>query len=276
MMNFRYLEVFYHVANELSFSRAAKHLNISPSAITRQVQLFEHSVGQLLFIRDPRSVQLTAEGRDLFHRVKTFIEGSRSVDEKKISFGCLQSILEGQIHQLFEQDKKFWTNVLSEVYIGTPKTLEEKLRQGTLDIIVTNKRTKSGPFKTFKWSEETYKIVSRQNISYKYINNEIIQNKDQPIQKWIITPTLEKLTTKLKIKEENSIKVNSFNASIQMVQNGHGASIIPTKIKLERGVFETPLPENKFKESVYVSFCDNPYQNETLDMAIKKIKNFNP
>jgi DNA-binding transcriptional LysR family regulator len=50
-MDYRYLKAFLSVARHLSFSSAAKELCIATSAVSRQVQLFESSIGKELFIR---------------------------------------------------------------------------------------------------------------------------------------------------------------------------------------------------------------------------------
>jgi len=45
-----------------SVSKAARELHLTPPAITHQIQSLEHSLGQLLFIRDNRQLVLTAAG----------------------------------------------------------------------------------------------------------------------------------------------------------------------------------------------------------------------
>ncbi len=59
---------FAAVAEELSFSRAAKRLRVDQPWLSRQVQQLEAQLGFQLFIRSTRSVTLTREG-ELFYRV---------------------------------------------------------------------------------------------------------------------------------------------------------------------------------------------------------------
>lgn len=61
-VTFRQLRVFTEVARQLSFSRAAEALHLSPPAVTMQVKELEAQVGLPLFERQGRQVQLTMAG----------------------------------------------------------------------------------------------------------------------------------------------------------------------------------------------------------------------
>jgi len=61
-MDTRELRLFTHLADSLHFARTSRACNITPSALTRTVQRLEEEIGEQLFIRDNRSVSLTAAG----------------------------------------------------------------------------------------------------------------------------------------------------------------------------------------------------------------------
>lgn len=63
-MEIRQLRYFIAVAEEGSFSIAAKRLNISQPPITRQIQKLEEEVGAMLLERTPRGAVLTEAGRE--------------------------------------------------------------------------------------------------------------------------------------------------------------------------------------------------------------------
>lgn len=65
-VNLNQLVSFAAVAQQRSFRRAAEQLHVSQSALSVHVQHIEAALGVRLFVRDTRSVALTAEGERLF------------------------------------------------------------------------------------------------------------------------------------------------------------------------------------------------------------------
>lgn len=61
-MTIQQLESFIHVAENLNFARAAQALNITQSAVSRQVHALEQELDTKLFYRTTRTVSLTPEG----------------------------------------------------------------------------------------------------------------------------------------------------------------------------------------------------------------------
>lgn len=77
------------VARELSFSRAAEQLNISPSAVSHQMKQLEQQLGYRLFIRRAQGVELTRSGRELaryarqaMQQVETGLKKARQQNQK--------------------------------------------------------------------------------------------------------------------------------------------------------------------------------------------------
>lgn len=59
------LRAFDAAARHMSFARAAKELNVTPAALSFQIKSLEHHLGQPLFRRLNRAVELTEAGRML-------------------------------------------------------------------------------------------------------------------------------------------------------------------------------------------------------------------
>jgi len=60
-----FLRTFEVVARQRSFSLAAKELNLTISAVSRQIREVEETLGVKLFNRLPRGIELTGAGRTL-------------------------------------------------------------------------------------------------------------------------------------------------------------------------------------------------------------------
>ncbi|MBQ5916346.1 MAG: LysR family transcriptional regulator, partial [Lachnospiraceae bacterium] len=69
-VNYELYKVFYYVARTLSFSEASKQLYISQSAVSQSIKILEKKLGQNLFIRSTKRVQLTPEGEILFKHIE--------------------------------------------------------------------------------------------------------------------------------------------------------------------------------------------------------------
>lgn len=69
-MDWDRLRVFHAVAESGSFTRAGRRLNLSQSAVSRQISGLEESLGVSLFHRHARGLVLTEQGQELFHIVE--------------------------------------------------------------------------------------------------------------------------------------------------------------------------------------------------------------
>lgn len=81
-MNTQQLESFLAVVENLSFARAAEDLNITQSAVSRQIHALENELDTRLFHRTSRSVSLTPAGISFYEDAKNFMGGLRIATEK--------------------------------------------------------------------------------------------------------------------------------------------------------------------------------------------------
>lgn len=78
-MDWDKLRTFYSVAKAGSFTHASDELNLSQSAISRQISGLEESLGFSLFHRHPRGLILTEQGETLFETVsEVFVKLERT------------------------------------------------------------------------------------------------------------------------------------------------------------------------------------------------------
>ncbi len=73
-MDLRHFRYFQAVAEELSFSKAARRLRIAQPALSRAVQDLEREVGANLIDRNRRTVQLTPAGAVMLHEIGLLLE----------------------------------------------------------------------------------------------------------------------------------------------------------------------------------------------------------
>ncbi len=80
-LTLRQLHYFVAVADERSYTRAARRLFVSQSALSAQILRLEHACGATLVDRSGRSIDLTEAGRSLYadaRRILADVEGART------------------------------------------------------------------------------------------------------------------------------------------------------------------------------------------------------
>ncbi len=93
-MDWDKLRVFHAVAEAGSFTHAGEVLNLSQSAVSRQVSALEDSLAVKLFHRHARGLKLTEQGEELFHTAhnvygKLAMAEARIIDTKESPEGPL-------------------------------------------------------------------------------------------------------------------------------------------------------------------------------------------
>ena len=79
-MDWDKLKIFHTVAEASSFTKAATVLNLSQSAISRQIQSLEQELKTQLFERHARGLSLTENGEYLFKTASEVISKLKDVE----------------------------------------------------------------------------------------------------------------------------------------------------------------------------------------------------
>ena len=83
-MDLHYLKIFYEVAKEKSFTKAASKLYINQSAVSIQVKKFEEILNAKLFDRSSKKIKLTYTGEALYKMAEDIFDKVKRA-EKEIS-----------------------------------------------------------------------------------------------------------------------------------------------------------------------------------------------
>jgi len=92
-MDIRNLKLFRHLAGTLHFARTSQACYITPSALTRVIQRIESDLGEKLFIRDNRSVELTSAGNEFKKYADDVIQRWDQLNDRLSSDGVLEGEL---------------------------------------------------------------------------------------------------------------------------------------------------------------------------------------
>ena len=147
-INYELYKVFYYVATSLSFSDASKKLFISQSAVSQSIKTLEKKLGQSLFIRSTKKVQLTPAGALLLKHVEPAMNlisrgESQLLDSGILGLGQLHIGASDTICRYFllpylKQFHKAFPNVPIKITNATSIQCVNLLDQRKVDLIVTN------------------------------------------------------------------------------------------------------------------------------------------
>lgn len=129
----RNLQLFVQVANHKSFSAAAKHFGLTPSAVSQRIALLEKKLETRLFFRTTRQIRLTTEGKMLFakaqHALDTVTEATDMLKDSRLEpTGVIR------IHTLVHFGRENLIPMLAEFLEKHPKvTVEVTFGDPTVD-----------------------------------------------------------------------------------------------------------------------------------------------
>jgi len=140
------MRYFTAVAEDLSFSRASERLNISQSALSRQIQLFEEELSVRLFDRIGRSIALTPAGQELLQRCQTVLSDVESIGRRagelaggtagRLRVGATPQTLESVIARFLPGFVKSFPNVEITLVEDGSARLSDQLERGRLDLAI--------------------------------------------------------------------------------------------------------------------------------------------
>ena len=147
-INYELYKVFYHVALSLSFSEASKQLFISQSAVSQSIKVLEKKLGQELFIRSTKKVQLTPEGEILMRHIEPAVNlimrGENQLMEAdslgggQLRIGASDTICRYFLVPYLNRFHKEYPGVHNKVTNQTSIGCVDLLENGQVDLIFTN------------------------------------------------------------------------------------------------------------------------------------------
>ncbi|WP_092223283.1 HTH-type transcriptional activator IlvY [Desulforhopalus singaporensis] len=144
-MNIRDLELFKHLAATLHFGKTALECNITPSGLTRTIQRLENEIGETLFFRTNRSVNLTPAGllfreycEETLTRFYLFKSGLKSDTalHGELSVYCSVTAILSILPQIFKQFRSTYPKVNVRLQTGDAAKALVKLQNREVDIAI--------------------------------------------------------------------------------------------------------------------------------------------
>lgn len=173
VLNYHHLRYFRAIAHERSLTRAAARLHVSPSALSVQLRQLEERLGQPLFERHNRRIDLTEAGRiALEYADAIFRTGEELVSTLKGAARAGRAVLRiGAVATLSRNFQLGWLRPLLGrddvelvLHSGTLRELLPMLAAHSLDVVLTNgavARDGAVPWRVHKVGEQEAALVGR-------------------------------------------------------------------------------------------------------------------
>jgi DNA-binding transcriptional LysR family regulator len=136
------LRTFLAVAQSLSFTHAAASLGIRQPTVSQHVRKLEQAVGRPLFIRDTRSVTLTADGEAMAGFARTILAAyepavgyfTGSGLSGRLRFGVTDDLALTSVPQILRDFRQMYPRVALELTVSQSSTLQRRVESGHLDV----------------------------------------------------------------------------------------------------------------------------------------------
>jgi DNA-binding transcriptional LysR family regulator len=136
------LRSFLAVAQSLSFTQAAQRLGVRQPTVSQHVRKLEEAVGRPLFIRDTRSVTLTADGEAMAGFARTILAAheqaagyfSGSGLRGRLRFGVSDDLALTPLPRILRDFRQLYPRIDLELTVAQSGALHRRLESGHLDV----------------------------------------------------------------------------------------------------------------------------------------------
>ena len=284
----RAVAIFVEVVRSGSFRRAAKQLNLSPSAVSYNVAQLELRIDNALIYRSTRKLSLTKEGEHLYEHASELlsnittgleeISGNQSTLRGRLTVSATTALLHSRLNQKIA---KFCTeNPNVELKIHYTDERQDLIRDG-IDLVL---RAGDMPDSSMK-STRVFLIERKLVCSKHYYNSQKPPAQPQELNSWrwirlSMMPdsrTFRKDGKTFKTAVTSSqLSVNSVDALAQLCSLDMGLATPPDYLiekQLENGSLVEILPRWKVDPiSVFAVWPGNQVKNKNTHKFVELLK----
>ena len=139
----RELECFIAVAEELSFTRAARRLNLAQPPLSRHIRTLEEKIGAPLILRRPRQVSLTPAGSLFYDETRNIPrllarsgEAARRCalgETVRLRLGFVSAVMNDELVEIVRRYRELHPHVQIMLQDSPPQDLLKAIAAGRLD-----------------------------------------------------------------------------------------------------------------------------------------------
>ncbi len=289
-LNYHHLRYFRAIAHEGSLTKAAKHLNLSQSALSIQLRSLEENLGQQLFERKHKSLLLTEAGQiALEYADSIFRSGEELTDLLQNSAKRSRSFL--RVGAASNLSRNFQLTFLRPlitredvelvIHSGSLRELLVQLKAHTLDVVLSNspvRRDAESGWHSHLLNEQPVSFVGRKVRGMKPFRfPEDLRHTPVvvPSQESSIRAAFDLLMDQLGIRPNIAAEVDDMAMLRLMARETKGVTLVPPVVvadELASGVLVERHRFPEIKESFYAITPSRRFPNPILRELMTKRK----
>lgn len=271
-LNLHLLRVFFAVAEQRSFSRAAETLFISQPAVSRAVRELEHQVDLALIERGGggtkgrRGIRLTESGQALFEHARAIFAMERAASEDirarvglkrgTLAVGASTTIAGYWLPAYVARFVHEFPAIRPQVVVGNTRTITEALIDCRIDLGLVEGPVDDDRISSVRWREESLLLVA--SAQAPLARRRKLDAKALSAQAWLMREpgsgtreVARRLLQSHGIEPAQTIEIGSNEGIARAVANGAGIAVLPSivvqdlielgRIKPLHGTKATPL-----------------------------------
>lgn len=252
-MELREIITFLEVAQQNSFSKAARQLGYSQAAVTIQIKQLEQELGVLLFDRIGKQTTLTYQGSAFYEYA---VEVVRSLEQAKVAvagtekltgglrLGSVESICASVFPELLQEYHRLYPEVHISIVTDTPEKLLEKINRNELDFVyLTDERIYDN--KLVKALEEAEEVCFVASTEHHLMKKDKLRLEEVIVEPFILTEKdvsyryiLDKYLAARGEEIVPFLEIGNTDYIIRQLVNNEGVSFLPkftVRTEIENG-----------------------------------------
>jgi DNA-binding transcriptional LysR family regulator len=244
-MNLRRLECFVAVAEEGSFTRAARRLNLSQPSLSQQIRRLERELGGELIERLPRGIRLTAAGSAFLPQAEAAVRAAdRAAASARAALGLeagelevaiLLSIAVGILPPAITRWHERYPDVGIRMHEYTHRSLlEEDVRRGVGDLAV-------GP-RPPAWQGPVERLGCEELVVVLPAADPLFGRKRVPLEaledrSWILfqpghglTEVVANACRRAGFQPRSAVRTTQVEAAVRLAVAGLGPTMVPDNV----------------------------------------------
>ncbi len=280
-LNYHHLRYFREVAHEGHLTRAAQRLNVSQSALSAQIKQLEDRLGQALFERQGRSLQLTEAGRIALDYADTIFAAGDELTATLQQTGHARQAL--RVGALATLSRNFQLTFLKPVLdrpdvevvlrAGGAAELFSALNALQLDVVLTNEAPQADalqPYRVHRIDEQPVSLIGTPALVE--LGDSLAERLARaplvlPTRSSALRIGIDGVLAQLEIQPQIAAEIDDMAMLRLLTREGVGLAVIPPIVvrdELERGELIEADRLPALSETFYAVAVERRFPNPLL------------